>query len=226
MRVLLVEDDARVASFVRRGLVAEGMAVDVEREGAGGFHQALHGAYDVIVLDLMLPHVDGLEILRGLRTHGRDVPVLVLTAKDAVGDRVAGLHQGADDYLGKPFAFAELLARIQALIRRRTPRQVASVLSVADLRLDLARRQVTRAGRPIELTAKEFSLLEYLLRNADQIVTRTMIGEHVWDQNFDSFTNVIDVYVCYLRAKIDEGFAPPLLHTVRGAGYMLSERAP
>lgn len=226
MRVLLVEDDPKVARFVRRGLVAEGFAVDLAPEGRDGLHLATTEDYDAVVLDLSLPHVDGMQILRAMRAAGRRTPVLVLTARGSIGDRVGGLNEGADDYLVKPFSFAELVARVRALLRRNSPAQTGNVLEVADLRMDLGRHEVTRADRAIRLTPREFSLLEYFLRNPGQVVTRTMIIEHVWDQQFESFTNVIDVYVRYLRRKIDEGFAFPLLHTVRGVGYVLSAESP
>lgn len=225
MRVLLVEDDDRVASFVRRGLVEEGFSVDLSRDGPDAFHQVLHESYDVMVLDILIPLMDGFEVLEEIRRQGCRVPVLILSAKDGVEDRIRGLNEGADDYLVKPFNFAELTARIRALLRRRSDIE-QSCVRVGDLEVDLAARKVTRSGKRIGLTPKEFSLLEYFARNHGTVVTRTMIAEHVWDQHFDSFTNVIDVYVRYLRLKIDDAFPTKLIHTVRGVGYVLSEDAP
>jgi two-component system copper resistance phosphate regulon response regulator CusR len=225
MRLLLVEDDERVASFVRRGLVQEGFSVDVSRDGSDAFHQVLHEAYDVMVLDILIPFMDGFEVLGQIRKRGCQVPVLVLSAKDGVEDRIRGLNEGADDYLVKPFSFDELTARIRALLRRRSGVE-QSVVRIGDLEMDLAARRVTRGGVRINLTPKEFSLLEYLVRHRGTVVTRTMIAEHVWDQHFDSFTNVIDVYIRYLRSKIDDAFEAKLIHTVRGVGYVFSEEAP
>jgi two-component system copper resistance phosphate regulon response regulator CusR len=225
VRLLLVEDDDRVASFVRRGLVQEGFSVDLSRDGSDAFHQVLHESYDVMVLDILIPFMDGFEVLGQIRKRGCQVPVLVLSAKDGVEDRIRGLNEGADDYLVKPFSFDELTARIRALLRRRSDVE-QSVVRVGDLEMDLAARKVTRSGERINLTPKEFSLLEYLVRHHGTVVTRTMIAEHVWDQHFDSFTNVIDVYIRYLRSKIDDPFPTKLIHTVRGVGYVLSEGAP
>jgi two-component system copper resistance phosphate regulon response regulator CusR len=225
MRVLLVEDDGRVSSFIRRGLVEEGFAVDVSRDGRDAFHQAVHEPYDVIVLDVLIPFMDGFEVLSQIREQGCRVPVLILSAKDTVEDRVRGLNTGADDYLVKPFSFPELTARIRALLRRRSDLGQAPV-RVGDLEMDLASRKVVRGGRRINLTPKEFSLLEYLVLNRGNVLTRTMIAEHVWDQHFDSFSNVIDVYIRYLRAKVDDPFPAKLIHTIRGVGYVLSEEAP
>jgi two-component system copper resistance phosphate regulon response regulator CusR len=225
MRVLLVEDDGRVSSFIRRGLVEEGFAVDVSRDGRDAFHQAVHEPYDVIVLDVLIPFMDGFEVLSQIRGQGCRVPVLILSAKDTVEDRVRGLNTGADDYLVKPFSFPELTARIRALLRRRPDLGQAPV-RVGDLEMDLASRKVVRGGRRINLTPKEFSLLEYLVLNRGSVLTRTMIAEHVWDQHFDSFSNVIDVYIRYLRAKVDDPFPAKLIHTIRGVGYVLSEEAP
>jgi heavy metal response regulator len=220
MRILVVEDEEKVASFIRKGLEEEHYAVDVALDGEEGLLLAQINPYDLIVLDLMLPKVDGFRFLSQLRSDSVDIPVLVLTARDSVTDKVRGLDLGADDYLTKPFSFAELLARVRALLRRGKP-QRAPVLRVADLTLDPAARRVMRQDKVIELTAKEYALLEYLVRHAGQVLTRTMIAEHVWDQTFDSYTNVIDVYVNYLRKKIDQGFEPKLIHTVRGVGYVL-----
>jgi len=222
VRILVVEDEEKVASFIRKGLEEERYAVDVALDGEEGLELAELNPYDLIVLDLMLPGLDGFRFIQRLRAQGVHTPILVLTARDSVGDKVKGLDLGADDYLTKPFAFAELLARIRALLRRGAP-QAPPVLQVADLTLDPAARRVTRAGRPIELTAKEFALLEYFMRHAGRVLTRTMILEHVWDQSFDSYTNVVDVYVNYLRKKVDQGFEPRLIHTVRGVGYVLRE---
>jgi len=224
MRVLLVEDDARVASFVSRGLEQEGFSVDLSSEGRDAFHQALHEPYDVIVLDILIPFMDGFEVLRQIRKQGCQVPVLILSAKDGVEDRVRGLNEGADDYLVKPFSFPELTARIRALLRRRT--EVGHpVVRVADLEVDLAARKVTRGGKAIALTPKEFSLLEYLVHCRGNVLTRTMIAEHVWDQHFDSFSNIVDVYIRYLRAKVDDPFPTKLIQTVRGVGYVLGQDA-
>ncbi len=222
MRILVVEDEEKVASFIRKGLEEERYAVDVALDGEEGLELAELNPYDLIVLDLMLPGLDGFRFIQRLRAQGVHTPILVLTARDSVGDKVKGLDLGADDYLTKPFAFAELLARIRALLRRGAP-QAPPVLQVANLTLDPAARRVTRAGKPIELTAKEFALLEYFMRHAGRVLTRTMILEHVWDQSFDSYTNVVDVYVNYLRKKVDQGFEPRLIHTVRGVGYVLRE---
>jgi heavy metal response regulator len=225
MRILVVEDERKVASFIRRGLTEEAHAVDVARDGEEALALAEAAPYDCIILDVMLPKRDGLSVLRALRARGRRTPVLLLTARDALEDKVGGLDSGADDYLTKPFAFEELLARVRALLRRGTP-EGAGRLRVADLSLDPATRRVERGGQRIDLTAKEYALLEYLLRNRGRAVSRTMIAEHVWDLSFDSETNVIDVYVTYLRKKIDAGHAPKLIHTVRGVGYLLDEAPP
>lgn len=220
MRILLVEDDRKVASFIRKGLTEDGYAVDVASDGETGLAMGLDRLHDVIVLDVMLPGKPGFQVVRELRQAKVATPVLLLTARDAVEDKVQGLDAGADDYLTKPFAFAELLARVRALLRRGTAAR-APVLQVADLTLDPATRTVARGGEAISLTNREFALLEYLLRNASRVLTRTMIAEHVWDYSFDSATNVIDVYVNYLRKKIDAGRERKLIHTVRGVGYIL-----
>jgi len=220
MRILLVEDDRKVASFIRKGLAEEGYAVDVAQDGETGLAMGLDRLHDVIVLDVMLPGKPGFQVVRELRQAKVTTPVLLLTARETVEDKVQGLDAGADDYLTKPFAFAELLARVRALLRRGRGAQ-APLLQVADLVLDPATRTVRRGGEPIWLTNREFALLEYLLRNPGRVLTRTMIAEHVWDYSFDPGTNVIDVYVNYLRKKIDAGREPKLLHTVRGVGYVL-----
>jgi heavy metal response regulator len=222
MRILLVEDDKKVASFIRKGLEEEGYAVDVAADGEAGLFMGLDRLHDLIILDVMLPKKPGFQVLRELRQAKVATPVLMLTARDTVEDKVQGLDAGADDYLTKPFVFAELLARVRALLRRRAEAR-SPRLQVADLVLDPATRSVTRDGQPITLTNREFALLEYLMRNAGRVLTRTAITEHVWDYDFDSGTNVIDVYVNYLRKKIDAGHEPKLLHTVRGAGYVLRE---
>ena len=224
MRVLVVEDDRKVAAFIQRGLEEEGYAVDVLHDGSEAGHQALCIDYDAAVLDLMLPGRSGFQVLRDLRAQKAALPVLVLTAKDGVEERIAGLDAGADDYMVKPFVLAEVSARLRALLRRGQPRQVR--LQVADLEMDLVRRLVTRGGRRLDLRPKEFALLEFLMRNSDRPVTRSLIIEHVWDIHFDSISNVVEVHINALRNKIDRGFAVPLLHTVRGVGYMLSDAAP
>jgi len=223
MRILVVEDEKKVASFIKKGLQQEGYAADAVYDGLEAVHNATAFDYDLVILDLMLPKLSGLDVLRQIRTKKAKLPVLVLTAKGAVEDKVAGLDAGADDYLIKPFAFAELSARIRALLRRGN--QENPKLRVADLEMDTATRQVRRATQPIDLKLKEYALLEFLLRNAHRPVTRTMIVEHVWDIHFDSVSNVVDVHINSLRNKIDKGFQPPLIHTVRGVGYMLSDRA-
>jgi heavy metal response regulator len=227
MRILVVEDDRKVASFIRKGLAEEGHAVDVAHDGETGLLMGLDRLHDVIVLDVMLPGKPGFQVVRELRQAKVGTPVLLLTARDAVEDKVQGLDAGADDYLTKPFAFAELLARVRALMRRGGPGQ-APVLQVADLTLDPATRTVKRGRETIPLTNREFALLEYLVRNTGRVLGRTTIAEHVWDYSFDAGTNVIDVYVNYLRKKIDAGREPKLIHTVRGVGYVLSaeRRAP
>jgi heavy metal response regulator len=220
MRLLLVEDDCKVASFIKKGLREEGYAVDWASDGDAGLFMGLDDVYDLIILDVNLPHKDGLSVLRSLRTGKITTPILLLTVRATIEDRVIGLDTGADDYLPKPFAFEELLARVRALLRRRSETQ-APVLMVADLSLDPAKRTVVRGDQYVDLTSKEFSLLEYLMRHKERVVTRTMIAEHVWDQSFDTSTNIIDVYINYLRKKIDIGQEPILIHTVRGVGYVL-----
>ena len=220
MRILIIEDEGKIAAFLKRGLKEEGYAVDVAADGDQGYFLASTQDCDLIILDLMLPGLDGLSLCRKLRAEGNEARILVLTARDKVGDKVQGLNAGADDYLTKPFAFEELLARVRALLRKREAGPPTK-LQVADLTLDLLAHKVLRAGREIELTAKEFALLEYLMRNVGIVVTRTMITEHVWDVNFDTFTNVIDVYMSYLRDKIDRAFPDKLIQTVRGRGYVI-----
>ena len=223
MRVLVVEDEERIAEFIRKGLTEHGYAVDIARDGEEALDWADIAGFDLIVLDVMLPVRDGFDVCRTLRTKGLRTPILILTARDAVEDRVAGLDSGADDYLVKPFAFAELLARLRAL-SRRPPQAQTTVLTVGDLVVDTATREVMRAGAVVELTTKEYALLEYLVRYAEQVLTRTMIAEHVWNYDFDNATNVIDVHVKNLRRKLDGDSAVKLIHTVRGAGYRISAR--
>ncbi|SIO66453.1 two-component system, OmpR family, copper resistance phosphate regulon response regulator CusR [Singulisphaera sp. GP187] len=224
MRVLLVEDDEETSAYLHRGLVERGFVVDTAARGEDGLHLAMTGAYDLIVLDVMLPGVDGWSILSALRESGRQAPVLFLTARDAVSDRVRGLEMGADDYLVKPFAFSELLARIRTVLRRGAPRQ-NDVLRVADLDVDTVRFVAVRCGRKLALTPKEFALLALLSRRVGEVLTRTLIAEQVWDMNFDSDSNVVDVHVRRLRAKVDDPFPSKLIHTVRGAGYVLEDRS-
>jgi heavy metal response regulator len=223
MRILIVEDERKVASFIRKGLREEGYAVDVAEDGEKGDLLAASNDYDLILLDVLLPKIDGVSLLKKIRLEENRTPVILLTAKDSVGDKVSGLDAGADDYLTKPFAFAELLARIRSVLRKGGGGPLPTTLRVADLSLDLLGRKVLRAGQEIELTAKEFALLEFLMQHAGAVVTRTMITEHVWDLHFDSFTNVVDVYINYLRRKIDYGRERKLIHTVRGRGYLLKE---
>ena len=224
MRILVVEDDRKVATFIRRGLEEEGYAVDVLHDGAGAGEQAHCIEYDAAVLDLMLPGRSGFQVLRDIRAEKAELPVLILTAKSSLEERVTGLDSGADDYMVKPFALAELSARLRALLRRGKPRETR--LNLADLEVDIVRRTVTRGGRRIDLRPKEYALLEYLIRNSDRPVTRSLIIEHVWDIHFDSISNVVEVHINSLRHKIDREFAPPLIHTVRGVGYMLTDKPP
>lgn len=224
MRVLLVEDDERTASFIATGLKQEGFAVDRAQDGEEGLQFALYGPYDVAVVDIMLPRLDGLTLIEELRKGKITTPILVLSAKGSVDDRVKGLHAGGDDYLVKPFAFAELLARIQALLRRARSSSEPTKITVGELSMDLVKRKVVRAGMEIELQAKELALLEFLMRNAGRIVSKTMIMEHVWDYNFDPQTNVVEARICRLRDKIDRPFDRKMIHTVRGAGYVLEDR--
>jgi DNA-binding response OmpR family regulator len=225
MRVLVVEDERKVASFIRQGLEEEGHTVEVAGDGLTALDLVLASpAYDLVVLDVMLPRLDGFSVLRKMRDQRVPTPVLLLTARDTVPDKVAGLDLGADDYLTKPFAFDEFLARVRALLRRGQS-SAPPVLRVADLTLDPATREVRRAGRTITLTTREYALLEYFMRSAGRVLTRPMIAEHVWGLDFDAESNIIDVYIGYLRRKIDADGQPPLLHTVRGAGYVLKTRA-
>ncbi len=220
MRLLLVEDEEKVAGFVVRGLEAERFAVDVASDGRGAVEMATIYQYDLIILDLMLPGLHGTEVLRQIRQHNQHVPVLILTARDALSDKVEHFELGADDYLTKPFAFVELLVRVKALLRRGAVSR-SNLLRVADLELDRLSQQVKRAGQRIELTGKEYALLEYLMLNAGRVLSRTMIIEHVWDQSFDGATNIVDVYVRHLRNKIDESYDRKLIRTVRGVGYAI-----
>jgi heavy metal response regulator len=224
LRVLLVEDDEAVSSFVRRGLIEEGYSVDVSTDGRDAFHQALDVSYDVIILDVVIPYIDGYEVVRGIRKEGRSVPILMLSGKSGVEERVRGLDSGADDYLVKPFSYEELSARVRALSRRHGEFWQPNV-ELGNFKIDFAAHKVIRQERVINLTAKEFALLAYLVRNRGNVVTRTMIAEHVWDQNFDSFSNIVDVYVRYLRVKLDDGFESKLIHTVRGVGYVFAPQA-
>lgn len=221
MKVLIVEDEIKIGDYLRQGLTEAGFVVDLTRNGRDGRHMALSDSYDLIILDVMLPDLDGWQILQSLREANNQVPVLFLTARDSVDDRVKGLELGADDYLVKPFAFAELLARVRTLLRRGTVAATDTTLEVADLALDLMRRRVTRGNRRIQLTAKEFALLELLMRRQGEVLPRSLIASQVWDMNFDSDTNIIDVAIRRVRAKIDDGFDTKLIHTVRGMGYML-----
>jgi two-component system copper resistance phosphate regulon response regulator CusR len=224
MRILVIEDDPKVASFIQSGLEQENCAVDVLPDGSHAAEQARAIDYDAVVLDLMLPGRSGFQVLREIRSRKPTLPVLVLTARDSVDDRVAGLDSGADDYMTKPFALAELSARLRALLRRGGPRE--NVLRVLDLQMDVLTRTVQRAGKPIDLKPKEYALLEYLMRHAGRPLPKSIIIEHVWDIHFDSVSNVVEVHINSLRNKIDRGFSPPLIHTVRGVGYMLADAPP
>ncbi len=221
MKLLIVEDESKIGDYLQQGLSEAGFTVELARNGLDGHHLAMTDDFDLLILDVMLPDIDGWRILKSLREAGRNVPVLFLTARDSVDDRVKGLELGADDYLVKPFAFSELLARVRTLLRRGTATINESKLKVADLELDLMGRRATRAGKPVPLTAKEFALLELLVRRQGEVLPRSLIASQVWDMNFDSDTNVIDVAIRRLRAKIDENFEPKLIHTRRGMGYML-----
>jgi heavy metal response regulator len=220
MRILVVEDEKKVVSFIKKGLEEEHYAVDIAYDGEEGLGLAQINEYDLILLDIMLPKLDGMEVLRRIRGNGSSVPILILTAKDSVENIVTGLDTGSDDYLTKPFSFAELVARVRALLRRGAKEKM-DILTVGDLSLSTSTHRVKRGERKIELTPKEYALLEYFMRNPNRILTRTLITEHVWDYHFDPETNVIDVYVNYLRKKIDHGFEKKLIHTIRGSGYMM-----
>jgi heavy metal response regulator len=220
MRILIVEDEKKIAGFIRRGLREENYAVDAAFDGLEGLRLAGENPYDLVILDVMLPGMNGIELCARLRGRGFSSPIMMLTARDRVEDKVKGLDSGANDYLAKPFAFEELLARVRALLRK-TPGQAATTLKAGNLELDLLAHKTSRAGKEIQLSAKESALLEFLIRKAGTVVTRTMIAEHVWDIHFDTDTNVIDVYINYLRKKIDAGAAKKLIHTVRGKGYIL-----
>jgi two-component system copper resistance phosphate regulon response regulator CusR len=221
VKILIVEDELKTGQYLRQGLTEAGFVVDLARDGTDGLHLALYGEYDLVILDVMLPGLDGWQVLRALRDRGLHMPVLFLTARDQVEDRVKGLELGADDYLVKPFSFAELLARVRTILRRGKGVSEVTTLQVADLELDLLRRRVSRAGRRIDLTAKEFGLLELLMRRQGEVLPRSMIASQVWDMNFDSDTNVIEVAVRRLRLKIDEAHEIKLIQTVRGMGYVL-----
>ena len=220
MKILVVEDETKTGTYLKQGLVEAGFVVDLAVNGLDGLHLALTDAYDLAILDVMLPGIDGWQVLQGIRRAGKEMPVLFLTARDQVEDRVKGLELGADDYLVKPFAFSELLARVRTLLRRSRTKEPEQ-LRAADLELDLLRRRVNRAGKRIDLTAKEFALLELLLRRQGEVLPRSLIASQVWDMNFDSDTNVIEVAIKRLRVKIDEGYEPKLIRTVRGMGYVL-----
>ena len=224
MRILVVEDDRKVANFIQSGLAEEGYAVDVLYEGSHAGDQANACDYDAVVLDLMLPGRSGFQVLRDIRARKSALPILILTAKDTVQERVAGLDGGADDYMVKPFALAELSARLRAVMRRGAARE--NVLRVADLEMDTVRRSVRRAGRAIDLKPKEYALLEFLVRNSDRPLTKSLIIEHVWNIHFDSVSNVVEVHINSLRNKIDRGFPKPLIHTIRGVGYILTDNPP
>jgi two-component system copper resistance phosphate regulon response regulator CusR len=224
MRILIVEDEAKTAAYVRKGLMEQGYVVDVASDGFDGLHLATSSSYDLVLLDVMLPGIEGWDVLQGIRRR-HPTPVLFLTARDAVEDRVKGLKLGADDYLVKPFAFSELLVRVQNILRRGGV-QPEQRLHFADVEVDPLRRRVTRAGQRIELTAKEYALLDYFMRHAGEMCSRTLIAENVWDMNFDSDTNVVDVAVRRLRAKLDDAFPQKLIHTIRGVGYLFDEQTP
>jgi len=223
MRVLVVEDERKIADFIRRGLSEQGYAVDVAYDGEEALDWPAVAEFDVVILDVMLPGRDGIGVCKTLRERGARMPILMLTARDAVEDRVRGLDSGADDYLVKPFAFAELLARLRALARRE-PGMIAPSLELGDLTLDTTTREVSRAGQVIEMTTKEYAILEYMMRHPNQVLTRSMIAEHVWNYDFDNASNVIDVHIRNLRRKIDDGFSTKLISTIRGAGYRISSR--
>ncbi len=223
MRVLLIEDDIKIAGFISQGLKEAGFAVDHMENGEDGLHMALNETYDVAIIDIMLPKCDGLTLIEEMRLKNSTTPILIVSAKRTVDDRVKGLTTGGDDYLTKPFAFSELLARVRALLRRATGVPSATRIEIEDLVMDLQARKVERAGKSINLQPLEFSLLEYLMRNSGQVVSKTMIMEHVWDYNFNPQTNVVEARICHLRDKIDKGFEDKLIHTIRGVGYVLKK---
>ncbi len=223
MRILVIEDEKKIAGFIKRGLKEEGYAVDTASDGEEGYYLARTNDYDLILLDVMLPKIDGIKLCKKLRKDSEKTPVIMLTAKDRVKDKVEGLDSGADDYITKPFVFEELLARIRAVLRKKAGSSTVTTLALSDLSVDLLSHKVIRAGREIRLTTKEYALLEYLMRNPNTIVTRTMLSEHVWNIDFDTDTNLIDVYVNYLRKKIDSNSKKKLIQTVRGRGYILKD---
>lgn len=223
MRILIVEDEKKTAAYVKKGLSESGFVVDVAEQGEDGLHLARTGDYDLIILDVMLPQRDGWSVLTEIRRSGKQTPILFVTARDSIQDRVKGLELGADDYLVKPFAFSELLARVRSIIRRGPARQ-PETLRIADLEIDLVRHRALRSGKRLDLTPKEFALLSLLARRAGQVLSRTLIAEQIWDMNFDSDTNVVDVAIRRLRSKVDDPFAKRLIHTVRGMGYVLEDR--
>lgn len=225
MRLLLVEDDLKIAYFIIKGLQEAGFAVDHAKDGEDGLDMAFHESYDAAIIDCMLPKLDGLTLINKLRQHKINTPIIILSAKKSVEDRVKGLESGSDDYLTKPFAFSELLARVYALIRRATGAKEATRIEIGDLSLDLIRKEVIRGGKKIELQPREFALLEYLMRNAGRVVSKTMIMEHVWNYDFVPMTNVVEARVCILRDKIDKDFDHKLIHTIRGAGYVLENHS-
>ncbi|NPU93670.1 MAG: heavy metal response regulator transcription factor [Gammaproteobacteria bacterium] len=224
MKILIVEDEPKTGEYLRQGLSEAGFVIELVQNGNDGLHRALQNEYDLVILDVMLPGLNGWEVLQSIRKHGLEMPVLFLTARDQVDDRVKGLEMGADDYLVKPFSFAELLARVRTILRRGRGGIDAKTLSVADLELDLLRRRATRGGRRIDLTAKEFGLLELLMRRHGEVLPRSLIASQVWDMNFDSDTNVVEVAMRRLRSKMDDEFDQKLIHTVRGMGYVLEEK--
>ena|SRR5208283_3958319 len=223
MRILLVEDDVKIASFILKGLRSAGFAVDHAQDGENGLHMALTEPYDTAIIDIMLPKLDGLSLIERMRKEKVNTPVIILSARGSIDDRVKGLQTGGDDYMTKPFAFSELLARVQALIRRASGQSEPTSLAIGDLSMNFMTREVARDGRKIDLQPMEFSLLEYLMRNAGRVVSKTMIMEHVWDYNFDPQTNVVEARICRLRDKIDRDFTKKLIQTVRGVGYVLKE---
>jgi two-component system copper resistance phosphate regulon response regulator CusR len=223
MRVLIVEDEKKVAQFLKKGFLAESFSVDIAADGEQGSFLGRTESYDAIILDVMLPKKNGIDVLKEIRQARVTTPILMLTVKSDLEDRVEGLNLGADDYIPKPFAFSEVLARVRAVVRRKSTDMLASILTVADLRMDLLSRRVTRGGKEATLTNKEFQLLEYLLRNKGRVLSRVILTEHIWDMNFDSETNIVDVVINRLRRKLEDGFPTKLIHTVRGVGYVLKE---